>query len=407
MGTKIATGISTGRNGSEAARVAARQAIEKIGDRKVDMSIVYSSSAYNYRDVVDAVREATGNAPLMGASSAGEFTEKDVLHGSVAVCLLASDDIRFFTAMAEGVGDDPEGAVRRLAEKMPETVEDRPHRCIIMIADGLAGVGEEIVLSAINIMGGDTPIVGGMAGDDMKFEKTHLFLDGDVVTDGICICLLASTMPLFTAVKHGHRPLTEPLTVTRALGNVVYEINNKPAWGVWKEEVIAHRVRKAGEPEPWHELATQSDIGQFLANYEMGLPIETEGEYKVRFPSGVNDDGSLNFSCGIAEGTVFRIMDGSDMGDQIEAAGDAAGMARQAAEDAGYTRFAGAFVFECAVRRLMLGDEFYRAPDAMAKVLDGIPMIGFETYGEIRLEPGQFSGYHNTTSVILLVPENE
>ena len=36
-----------------------------------------------------------------------------------------------------------------------------------------------------------------------------------------------------------------------------------------------------------------------------------------------------------------------------------------------------------------------------------IPMLGWETYGEIRLEPGQFSGFHNTTSVVLLLPKGD
>ena len=61
--------------------------------------IVYSSIEYDHREVVDAVREATNNAPLIliviprslavgrfiEASSSGEFTEKRVKSGSVAV----------------------------------------------------------------------------------------------------------------------------------------------------------------------------------------------------------------------------------------------------------------------------------------------------------------------------------
>ena len=40
------------------------------------------------------MRAETGNAHLIGASSAGEFTEGGVERGSVAVGLLASDDIK-------------------------------------------------------------------------------------------------------------------------------------------------------------------------------------------------------------------------------------------------------------------------------------------------------------------------
>ena len=45
-------------------------------------SMLYVSSECDYGKAVDAVRKATNNAPLIRASSAGEFTEKPVEKGS-------------------------------------------------------------------------------------------------------------------------------------------------------------------------------------------------------------------------------------------------------------------------------------------------------------------------------------
>jgi methyl-accepting chemotaxis protein len=98
-------------------------------------------------------------------------------------------------------------------------------------------------------------------------------------------------------------------------------------------------------------------------------------------------------------------MDGSNLEDQIDAAEGAAMMARQSAGDAGYSEFAGILVFDCAHRQLMMGDKFPESVDRYKKVLPGVPLLGWETYGEIRLEPGQFSGFHNTTAVVLLLPK--
>lgn len=41
------------------------QAKEKLGNSRVDLSIVYSSCEYDHREVVDAIRETTNNAPLI------------------------------------------------------------------------------------------------------------------------------------------------------------------------------------------------------------------------------------------------------------------------------------------------------------------------------------------------------
>lgn len=406
MGTKLSTGLSKGKNGAEAAKNAVLQAKRKLGEDRVDISMVYSSSEYDYKEVVAAVREATNNAPLIGASSAGEFTEEKIERGSVAVGLISSDDIKFFTALAEGVKQDPEAAIKEIAAKLPDNIEDYPYLNAILLIDGLAGVGEEITMMASYIFeqtfDKKIKLVGGCAGDDMQFKETFVFLDDRVVTNAVSVCLLASRMPLFTAVKHGHTPMSKPLKVTMAKDNVVYEINGRPAWEIWKEET-AEAVKKRGIEIEKLDKSSLTEL--ILGNYELGFPSEKEGEYKIRFPLSINNDGSLNFSCGIAEGAVFRIMDGSNIERQINAAGEAVRTALQSAENEGYLDFAGLFVFECGVRLMLLGDEFYNSVTQYKKALSGIPILGFETYGEVRLEPGQFSGFHNTTSVGLLLPK--
>jgi methyl-accepting chemotaxis protein len=404
MGTKLATGLSKGKNGAAVAKEAVLRAKEKLGSGRVDLSMVYSSSEYDHREVVEVVREATNNAPLIGASSSGEFTEEKVERGSIAVGLLSSDDIKIFTALAEGVKEDPEAAIKEVLAVLHDNVEGYPYLTAILLIDGLSGVGEEITLLASYLFDKELRIVGGMAGDDFKMEKTFVFSDDKVCTNAVSACLLASKMPLFTGIKHGHIPLSRALKVTRAEGNVLYEINNKPAWEIWKEETVEVAQKRGIDIE---QLKTPAEIARFFTNYSLGLATEKEGEYKIRWPAGINEDGSLNFTCGITEGSVFRIMDGSNLENQINAAEEAARIAKQSAENAGYSEFAGILVFDCAVRLLMLNDRFSDAVDCFKKVLPGVPMLGWETYGEIRLEPGQFSGFHNTTSVILLLPKGD
>ena len=41
----------------------------------------------------------------------------------------------------------------------------------------------------------------------------------------------------------------------------------------------------------------------------------------------------------------------------------------------------------------------------MSEELGFAALAGFETYGEIALDVGEMSGFHNTTSVVLAFPE--
>ena len=401
MATRFATGMSSGKDSGAVAVEAVRQAREKIEGDRVDLSMVYCSGEYNYKEVVDAVREATNNAPLIGASSAGEFTEKKSGTGNIAVGLLRSDDIKVFTALSEGVKQDPETAIKKVAASLPNRVEGYPHLTAIVLIDGLVGVGEEITLLASYILGNEIKIVGGMAGDDFNMEKTFVFVDERVCTNAFGVCLLASKMPVFSCVEHGHVPLSRPLKATRAEGNVLYQINNRPAWDVWKEETAGVAKDRGIDVE---QIRTPAEVARFFANYILGLATEKEGRYKIRWPVSINDHGSLNFTCGIAQGAVFRIMDGSDLDRQIRAGQKAIRAARESAENAGYSEVAGILVFDCAVRQLMLGDRFSESVASLKGILPGVPLLGWETYGEIRLEPGRFSGFHNSSSVVLLIP---
>jgi len=86
--------------------------------------------------------------------------------------------------------------------------------------------------------------------------------------------------------------------------------------------------------------------------------------------------------------------------EQISSAKKAAEIALLAAKGA---RLAGAIVFDCVCRAVILGDGFSKAVNEIKNVLN-VPLIGFETYGEIAMEIGQLSGFHNTTTVVLLIP---
>jgi len=402
MTTKMGTGLKRAEDENESASMVAKKAVEeakqKLDGREVNLAIVYSSSKYDYQEVVNAVREATNNAPLIGCSTGGEFTEDGVGMGNIGVALISSDDMEFFIGLAEGLKEDAERAINDLGSQLPTRVEGYPHLFGILLIDGLAGRGEEATLLASTVFDQVT-FVGGAAGDDLQMKETYVFANDRVATNAACMCLIASKYPMYTSVQHGHIPLSEPLKVTKSRENVVYEVDGRPAWDVWKEKT-AEDARGMGIDV--EELTEPSEIGSFCVCYELGLATGG-GQYKIRFPLSKNDDGSLNFACGIPEGATFRIMK-SPKEKQIDAARKAAELAKR---DAGDTKLAGILVFDCVVRAMILGDDFPVAVEQFKEVFRDVPLLGWETYGEICMAPGQFSGFHNTTSVVLAIPAGE
>lgn len=112
-------------------------------------------------------------------------------------------------------------------------------------------------------------------------------------------------------------------------------------------------------------------------------------------------EGGIGFACGIPQGSVIRIME-STPERQVESARKAARQARAMLGGAGV---AGALVFDCACRKIILGEHLQAAVNAIAEEVEGKPLAGFEGYGEIAMSAGDMSGFHNTTTVVLAFPD--
>jgi len=397
MVTRFGTGIAKGWDGFEIGKKAAEEALSKIGG-KADLCIVFLSSKYNYDEVIKGIGEATKNAPLIGCSTAGEFTEERVENGSVAVGAISSDSCKFLLGMGEELKDDPLGCVESVEEQIKVSKEDEknfPNKSLLILGDGLAGRGEELVSSAM--MTFDMNLIGGTAGDDFKMKETHVFMNDKVRNDAVSVCEILSKVPIAFGVKHGHVPISPLLEITKASENVVYEIDNKPAWEVWKE--YCRDCSKEDIGVDLNEIKTQEEKSRILTVYEMG--IQTGEGYVIRWPgSSTKEDNSLTFATIIPEKTGVAIMR-STKESQINSAREAAEVA---ISKIGKESIAGALIFDCGVRGVMLGDDFYKAIDEIKDVL-GVPILGFETYGEIGMKVGDIAGFHHTTTVVVLIPK--
>lgn len=354
--------------------------------------VVLASPKIDLDAVLPALAARFPEAALLASSTSGEFTQDGDGSGTVSVFALAGD-YKIFTGLGTGLRADPEAAVQAAIAGHPSELEGYPHRTGIVLLDPLAGHGEEAALLLATYLG-ESPLVGGAAGDDLAMTKTVVAAGTRTASDAIVFATLFSRKPLGIGVKHGHSALTEQrFRVTRAEGSVVLEVDGRPAWDVWTE-VSAKRAREVG-------LDPEGQPGAYLLRYEAGLKVGPE--FKVRAPLAPQPGGGILFATAMPEGTVFQIME-ADVSGQIESAVTAARLAR--AELGGATP-AGALVFDCICRKLVLGDDYARMLRAVSDELGSAPLAGFETYGEIAMNSGDMSGFHNTTSVVLAFPHDD
>jgi hypothetical protein len=395
MSLKAAVGVGYEEDSFLAGVTAAEEAHKQLGGDTPSAVIVFASSKYNQEEMLKGVRSITGDALLIGSSTAGEIvTEGPVATSSVAVMLLVSDDVKFFAGAGASVTEGAHQAGKSTAEIVKNMAGGDELKSFIMIPDVLASNGAEIVRGVVEVLGQYFPVVGGASGDDFQFKKTYQYLNDAVLSGKVVGMGMSGNVHVGIGVKHGWIPVGAPMTATKAEGNVLHEVNGRPAIKMYEDYF--------GEQEA-SVLKTET-LARLAITYPIGIETKDSDELLIRDPFTVDSNGSITCAAEIPQGAEIRLMIGS-----IE---DAVRVAKVAAQDVqrqlGDRKAKAIIVFNCIARNKLFGERSGEEIAAIQEVLGrDVPLIGFYTYGEQAPIGGQLrdikqctSAFHNETVVI-------
>src|SRR5690606_8591209 len=165
----------------------------------------------------------------------------------------------------------------------------------IVFHDGLSG-REEGVMERIGDLT-NVPFVGGSAGDDTRFEATHLFLDGEARSGASLLLLLAPPRPFHILKTQSFEVLEPTLRVTAAdeATRTVTSFNDKPAAVAYAEAI--------GVPV--------AELAEHFMEYPVGLLVD-DGTPYVRSPQRVRGEDVV-FYCQVREGMELRLLRARDI----------------------------------------------------------------------------------------------
>lgn len=330
--------------------------------------IFFCSSHYNLDVLANEMRLLFTGVHVVGCTTAGEIGPAAYCESSLSG---ASFPAAHFTAVS-GLLDQLQefniakgqvfanSLLQRIEVQTPNS-ETKDYLAFLMI-DGLSVREEPVVRTLQNVLG-NVPLVGGSAGDDLKFANTRVFHDGAFHNDSAVLLLLATALP-FRIFKTQHFVNDkERLVVTEAdpALRIVKEINGLPA----TEEY----ARLVG--------STVSELGsQSFANSPVVVTID--GTDYVRSIQRANADGSLTFYCAIDEGLVLRVAHGSDLMGNLNKT-----FATLSAEIGPPQAV---LACDCILRNLEITQSGLK--ESVADLFRRNNVVGFSTYGE------QYGGVH-------------
>ena len=393
MGTITGSGVSTASAADKAINEAMRAALAQLGGQRPSYGLVFCSPRHSLNTVLQLATKAASGADIIGCTTAGEITERGLVHDGVAVFLVASDTSIGKMALGRGMRTEPRQTADALSRSVSElrrmaAQRDQRHLTTVLLTDGLSGTGEQLVIDLYDRAQGGSQIVGGAAGDEGRFAVTQVGAGDQTGSESAAALNIFSARPWGVGVNHGLRSTTKQMRVTSASGNVIHELDGEPAFEAYKRHSADRGVA----------LTIDTASAYLIAN-ELGIHFFDKIS-RARAPLSVGADGSLTCAAEIPKGSMVSILDGVP-DSMVEAAKSAAEEAKEhlAGEEA-----AGVLLFDCVCRGMILKDEFHREVEAVRSVFGEVPIAGFLTYGEIARYRGKLDGWHNTTAVVAAIP---
>jgi hypothetical protein len=383
--TESTTAHSILRDSEEAGRAIADAINEGFSDEPADALIVFASSRYDHGKLLRAIEDRCRPKTMVGSSSAGEFTANSYDEGAVSAVALRSKEMRFQAAVARSLRADRTAAARQMVEAFRGLhSHEFAHRAALVLTDALAGHADDFIEEVTMLTAGSYQLFGGGAGDDANFTRTHVFYGTEVIPDAAVALEILSDKPIGLGVRHSWEPATPGMRVTESDGMRLISVDNMPAAEMF-EEYASETSQSFDRTDP---------VPFFLHNV---IGLVTPSGHKLRVPLGVNNDGSVQCAADIPTGAMVHIM--SPKGGSTLAAVTSALVAIEGHKP-GIALF-----FDCVATRLRLGKEFDFELKALREKLGPVGFAGCNTYGQIARSDGQFSGFHNCTAVVAIIPE--
>src|SRR5918994_5667823 len=395
MATKAGVGMSRHHNPNVAGREAAEQALNKAGVSKPDFVFVFGSIGYDQHSLVRAIRETTGGAPLSGCSAEGTINgdDADESNFSVVVTAISSEQLRWRNGLVTGLSADPRAVGKQVAKNLLPHLSAETIGLFVFPDGGVDNLytffaGLEDNLPSERFL----PLWGGGANTSVNVEgPTYQYCDDEVISDGVSYALLSGKAQASWAISHALIPIGGERIVTRSQGNVIYEIDGKPATEVLKEYLPEGALV---EDRDWMRYAISLALCYKAPSYMK------DEEYVVRgVPAVRMADESITVQTEVQEGTSVwlssrdkeKVSDGFDR------------MAAQIKHQLGGEHPKLVFQFECATRgKMMFRDqEKLQILRQFRQSLDpDAPWVGFYTAGEIG-PVEEHNLRHLYTSVVL------
>ncbi len=351
---------------------------------EVNLVIVYGNP-FSIEDplLLQNLIEAYPNAKVVGCSSAGESLNGESYENSIVFAAINFEK----TSVKRARVDLPRKNKNEFQSgvDLANQLAGDNLAMILLLSEGLSIDCDELMDGVRSVLGPNAPVYGGLAGDDLTFTHT-VVLDnqGPSSNSVVAVGLYGDSLRYETHASSFSDKDGVTIEVTKAKGNVIFEINDKPALEVYESIIASQCNQDAMASLHFPLMILDRDTGE-------DLYVRTMHEFD-------KDNKSILAAATVPEGPA-KVMNLLDVKDFIEDAG-------QTANHLSKNKCQLALVISCAGRRGAMGEKWVKEQPEIFKKLGVNEMIGFYAYGEIgKSHNDKTTIIHNQTVNIATIYE--
>ncbi len=352
-----------------------------------DLILIFASSKdKDLSGMLTEIKSKYNKAIITGCSTSGQIIDTKVVDDEMILNAIQFDDTQL---SLKSVKINDYATSLEAGEQLRKNLDKDNLSHILVLSDGLNVNGAQLVKGLTSDKFNEVSITGGLAGDGPDFKYTFVINDGMISENEIVgLGFYGDKLKVGYGSKGGWDSFGLERVVTKSKGNVLYEIDDKPALDLYKSFLGDEAVNLPGSGLKF-PLSIRTEEGS--------LPV-------VRTILAVDEaTNSLVFAGDIPQGAYARLMK-SNLNHIIMGAEDSARICKSSL--APEPEFS--ILISCVGRRLVLNQLVEEEIDAVREVLGEKPHItGFYSYGE--LAPfGEFNPcqLHNQTMTITTFSEN-
>jgi hypothetical protein len=332
------------------------------------------------------LRHRYREAAIIGCSSGGQMLDGDVVDDTATAVAISFAATSIKLAVEETTQHPDSrtcGAAIGNALKSPDLAG------LFVLSDGLSVNGSDLTSGLTSAIGNGIPISGGLAGDGANFERTLVGANAPPRADlAVAVGFYGDHVQLRTGSAGGWDQFGPRRTITRADGNILYELDGQPALDLY-ERYLGDEA--AGLPGT-----------ALLFPLKVFNPDHPDHDVVRTILAVDHEARSMTFAGNMHEGWTAQLMRGRF--DQLALGSAQAARSAKPSEDADGGV---ALLVSCIGRRLLMGQHITDEVEAAIETMgQGIAPLGFYSYGEIA--PHAASGVaelHNQTMTITTIAE--